>query len=58
MNDAVYGKTMEILKNRIDVKLVSNKKEKLITLLKIRITAKENTSSIRIQSISMAKTIR
>ena len=58
MNNAVYGKTMEILKNRIDVKLVSNKKEKLITLLKIRIEAKENTSSIRIQSISMAKTIR
>ena len=29
MNNAVYGKTMEILRNRIDVRFVSNKKDYL-----------------------------
>ena len=29
LNNAVYGKTMENLKNRIDAKVVSNKKDYL-----------------------------
>ena len=29
MSNAVYGKIMEILRNRIDVRLVSNKKDYL-----------------------------
>ena len=29
MNNAVFGKTMEDLRNRIDVRLVSNEKDRL-----------------------------
>ena len=36
MNNPVYGKTMETLSNRIDVRLVSNKKDTL------RCTSKPN----------------
>ena len=34
MKNAVYGKTIETLRNRIDVKLVSNEKEYLKWTLK------------------------
>ena len=46
MNNVVYGKTMENLRNRIDVKLVNNEKDYLKWISKLSYMSKKYLTMI------------